>query len=79
METNETETLYNAGISLKAESFMEEIEKNIRYTLILDRTGFITGNDGDYAIECDIKKKLWNQYQKEIREILEGITLEKCQ
>ena len=72
------ETFNNAGIPLKAESLMEEIDKNIWYTLILDRTGFITGNDGDYAIECDIEKKLWNKYQKEIKEIIEGITLNKC-
>ena len=72
------ETFNNVGIPLKAESLMEEIDKNIWYTLILDRTGFITGNDGDYAIECDIEKKLWNKYQKEIKEIIEGITLNKC-
>ena len=71
------ETLENAGTPLNAESLMEEIEKNIYYTLILDRTNFITGNDGDYTIECEVENKLWNQYQKEIKEIFKGITLEK--
>lgn len=72
------ETLENAGIPLKAESLMEEIEKHIWHTLILDRTGFINGKDGDYAIEYDIEKKLWKRYQKEIEQIMEGITLSKC-
>ncbi|MCI8409071.1 MAG: hypothetical protein HFJ09_07360 [Lachnospiraceae bacterium] len=72
------EILDNGGIPLKAESLMEEIEGDIWYTLILDRTNLITGDKGDYAIHCEVEKKLWNQYQKEIREILEGITLQKC-
>lgn len=72
------ETLDNGGTPLKAESLMEEIDKDIWYTLILDRTKLITGDKGDYAIHCEVEKKLWNQYQEEIREILKGITLQKC-
>ncbi|MDE7422760.1 MAG: hypothetical protein K2N51_03575 [Lachnospiraceae bacterium] len=77
------ETLNNAGTPLngtplKAESLMEEMENGVWYTLILDRTGFINGNEGDYAVQCEVEKKLWNKYQKEIKEIIEGITLSKC-
>lgn len=72
------ETLDNGGTPLKAESLMEEMDKDIWYTLILDRTNLIAGDKGDYAIHCEVEKKLWNQYQKDIREILKGITLQKC-
>lgn len=72
------ETLDNAGTPLKAESLMEQIQNDIWYTLILDRTKLIRGDKGDYAVQCEAEKKLWNKYQKEIKEILEGITLQKC-
>lgn len=76
--TIKEEKLKNMGTSIQALSYMEEMDKEIWYTLVFDRKNLITGDNGEYVLKCSTEKKLWNQYQNEIKKIMEGITLQKC-